>query len=178
MKIKKCSDFINEGKEYQPPFDPYIDKKEASDDRENYEKFYHLLHTVGSYKKMEELFLENNENAPPDYVNYMLNWIKLVYDRKFDEVYNIFLGINEMMQGSNKELETLKELKDELYEIVFRVTKMNPEEFDNMSKKFHNFTEKFKENKEKSRIISDEDPFGEEEWDDDNPEERINKAWY
>ena len=178
MKILKYSNFINEGKEYQPPFDPYVDRNESLVDRENYDKLIHLLYTVGSYKRMKKLFLEQNENSPADYVNHMLNWFKLAYDNEFDQTYGYFLIINGLIEPNDeKYLEKLKELKDKLYKIVYRVTKMKPEEFDSMNKKFHYFSEKMKENKEKSRIISVEDPYGEEEWDDDNPHDKIKKAW-
>lgn len=188
--IKRYTQFINESVKgdsyyYDGTFGINTDLDKAREELDALKKLENEMIFNYTLKEMIDMF--KNSNYPKKFIEYNIYFFTLLYNQKFIDTLYEFNQLNVMsLNDANrkgkdtmdeKTIEALKSYRDILDDMVEKILGIKLEKFNEISDYFAKGAKKHKENREKSINISEEDPYGEEEWDNDTPEDRMRKAF-
>lgn len=124
-----------------------------------------------------------NKKLPKTVKDSTIYFIKLFYNKEFPFVYELLLKRSKEKLESgmspedvSKDAEYIK-IINYLKNIIKKTINIDAEELDSLVDKFSIGIEKYKKDKEETRIMTPEDPYGEEDWGDISDEERWKKAF-
>jgi len=150
---------------------------------ENIEKFKEAYSELDDYDKSALIDDLKQVSIPQTLKDYMLTSFQLMLDDNFRDYFETSLNIKLKKISSYKTVEELlndpeiKMTEGVIMDMMSKILKKSKEEIIELTTKMLGGVSKFVKSSKDATKITEEDPYGEETWDDMSDTERLYKAF-